>query len=106
MSFAALLEQADRAVLNGPLGGAVTYTPTVGDAETVRGIFDATYTKVDAGEAGVSLTGPAVFLRIGDLPSDPVTDITATVTVGSQEYKVREAEPDGTGGVLLLLQRI
>jgi len=103
MTFSALLERADVAV-RGILGGTVNYAPSVGIAVDVTGIFDAVYVKVDAGEAGVSSTGPAVFLRLEDLPSDPTTD-AATVTVAGIAYSIREAEPDGQGGVLLLLHK-
>lgn len=104
MSFADLLEAADDAARE-TLGEDVTYTPGVGGAETVRGIFDAAYTKMDAGHAGVSATVPAVFLRIEDLPSDPNDDTDCRITAGGTVYKVREAEPDGQGGVVCFLQR-
>lgn len=86
------------------LGGDITYTPGAGSAVSVRGIFDAAYVRVDIGQAGVSSAGPAVFLRVEDLPTDPETD-SATVTVGAVEYEIRECQKDGQGGVLLLLHR-
>ncbi len=104
MGFAELLTVADVAV-RGQLGGDVTYNPTSGDPVTVDGIFDAAYVLVDAGQPGISSSGPAVFLTVADLPSDPDTDTTATVTVASVEYTIREARPDGMGGIVLLLHR-
>jgi hypothetical protein len=105
MSFAALLQSVDETTRE-KLGEDVVYTPGVGDAETVRGIYDAAYTRVDAGNAGASSSTPAVFLRLSDLSSDPSDDTACRVTAGGTEYKVREAEPDGQGGVLLFLQRV
>lgn len=104
MDFTAHIQRVNATVIGGPTGGPVTYTPGVGATVNVRGVFDALYVKVDAGNAGVSSSGPAVFLRLSDLPSDPSDDLSARVTVGVTEYKVREAQPDGMGGVHLLLQ--
>jgi len=104
MDFAAHIQRVDAVVMGGPTGGPVIYTPGMGAAVNVRGVFDAIYVKVDAGNTGVSGSGPAVFLRLSDLPSDPSDDVSARVTVAAVEYKVREAEPDGMGGVRLLLQ--
>lgn len=104
MDFLAHLAKADRAV-QGVLGGAVTYTPGTGAAVEVRGVFDAAYVRVDAGQPGVSSCGPAVFLRLADLPSDPRTDEDATVTAEGVVYCAREVQPDGLGGVILHLHR-
>lgn len=101
MGFSDLLAQADVAATQ-HLGGAVSYTTGLGATVSVQGIFDAAYVLVDAGQAGVSSCGPAVFLRLADLPSDAIDD-EPTITVDAVEYEVREAKPDGQGGVLLLL---
>lgn len=104
MTFADLLSGADRVALQ-HLGDSVGYVSGDGRAVSVRGIFDAAYVKADAGQAGVSSVGPAVFLRLADLPSNPGEDGAAAITVGGVEYRVREAQPDGHGGILLQLQR-
>jgi hypothetical protein len=104
VSFASLLAQVDDAATQ-HLGGVVTYATGAGASVAVEGIFDAAYVLVDANEAGVSSSGPAVFLRVADLPSDPTVD-SPTVTVASVVYEVREAKPDGLGGVLLLLHKV
>lgn len=102
MDFGAHLARTDATMLT-HLGGPVTYTPGAGAAVDVRGIFDALYVNVEAGEAGVSSCGPAVFLRLVDLPSDPRTDPAARVTVAGVAYRPHTIEPDGQGGVRLLL---
>lgn len=102
MDFAAKLVIADRTARD-HLGGLVTYTPGAGAAVQVQGIFDALYQRVDAGQPGVSSSGPAVFLTLADLPSNPVTDTAATVTVDGTTYTQAEAMPDGQGGVLIRL---
>jgi len=101
MTWPTLLAAADRAVLQ-HLGGLVTYAPADGEPVEVTGIFDRAYVRADVGQAGVSGAGPAVFLRLSDLPADPEND-DPTITVEGVAYRVREAEPDGQGGVRLLL---
>lgn len=103
MSFSALLAAADRAALQ-HLGGPVRYAPSAGAPVDVSGIFDAAYVRVDAGQAGVVSSGPAVFLRLSDLPTDPEED-EPTITVDGATFRVREPQKDGLGGVLLLLHR-
>ena len=103
MSFDALLATADRAVLQ-TLGCAVGYTSSAGEARSVRGVFDAAYVKVDAGQPGVSTCGPAVFLSLTDLPSDAADDDPA-ISIAGVAYRVREAKPDGLGGILFLLHK-
>ena len=105
MVFTDLLVTADVAVRD-TLGGTVTYTPTVGVATDVVGIFDAVYVRVDLGNPGVSSQGPSVWLILDDLPSDPYTDTTATVTVDGVTYSAHEVQPDGLGGVRLLLHKV
>jgi hypothetical protein len=103
MGWATHLATADRAVM-GILGGPVLYGPSAGEALEVRGIFDAVHVKVDAGTAGVSSAGPAVFLCLADLPTDPEDD-DPTITVAGTAYRVREVQRDGPGGVVLLLHK-
>lgn len=103
MNFRALLAAADVVILT-QLGeeSLVTYTPSVGAPVNVRGIFDSAYVLVDAGEAGASSSGPAVFLKLAGLPSDPRED-EAHITVNGKVYTIRETKPDGADGVLILL---
>ncbi len=105
MSFADLLTVADVAV-RGRLGGNVTYTPTVGVAVTVDGIFDRAYERLDLGNPGVSSYGPGVFLTLTDLPSNPAVDTTATVTVSGVTYLPYEYAPDGLGGIVLHMHEV
>jgi hypothetical protein len=105
VTFAAILGAADRAVLQ-HLGGTVRYVPGVGPAIDVRGVFEASYVRADAGDAGVASSGPVVFLQLADLPLDPAED-DPTITVEGVSYKLREPpRKDGAGGVLLFLHRI
>lgn len=105
MAFTDLVERADLAV-RGHLGGTVTYSPSVGAPVEVAGVFDAAYVRVDLGQIGVSSSGPAVFLRRSDLPSDPELDAGATVTAKGTVYTIHEVQPDGEGGGVLLLLHV
>lgn len=104
MSFSSLLAARD-ATVRDVLGQSITYTSGAGTVATVSGVFDAHYVRVDAGQAGVATVGPAVFLGLADLPSDPVADASVRVTVGGVVYAAHEVEPDGLGGVVMLLHR-
>lgn len=103
MGFAELLAVADRAVRD-HLGATIRYRPEFGDPVDVRGIFDATYLRADVGMAGVATCGPAVFLRLEDLPTDPTKD-NPLITVNGVNYRRKEAHRDGQGGVVLFLMR-
>jgi hypothetical protein len=104
MGWATLLAMTDRATL-GQLGGPVTYTPASGPSVEVSGIFDAAFVPVDAGGVAViGTSGPAVFVRLADLPTDPETD-NPVITVAGQDYTVREVHPDGTGVAVILLHK-
>lgn len=104
MAFDELIAAADRAVL-GHLGGvSVIYAPEVyspggGAPVTVQGLFDANFTLfTNEGE----IRGPAVFLRLEDLPTNPDED-NPVLTIGDKCYRVRARQLDGLGGVHLVL---
>jgi hypothetical protein len=106
LAFTDLLEHADVSV-RGLLGGTVTYSPSVGAPVTVSAVFDAAHVRVDLGQiSAASSVGPAVFVRLSDLPSDPETDTGARVTNAGVVYTIHEVKPDGLGGAHLLLHRI
>lgn len=106
MSFADLVAVTDRAV-QGLLGGVeVTYAPAVGAPVQVTGMFDENYLLVIPGDAGVEQVGPALFVRLEDLPIVPEDD-DPTITIDGKIYRVRERQTDGAagGGIRLLLHR-
>jgi hypothetical protein len=103
MSFADLIAQTDRAVQEHLGGVTVTYAPEVGDAVEVTGIFDAAFMLVAPGNSSVEQAGPAVWLRLEDLPVHPDDD-EPTLTIDGQDYTVRERQTDGPdGGTIRLL---
>lgn len=73
---------------------------TYNSATTVNGIFDREY-----GEAlgnVVEGTTPVFLCALADLPS---VDHDDTLLIDATTYKVKGVEPDGTGVVLLRLEK-
>ena len=105
MAFADLIAGVDRAAQKLLGGETVIYHPAIGEPVNVTGIFDAQFV-LDKGDgnAGVETLGPAVFLRLEDLPADPEQD-EPTLTIGGVDYRVIEHRPDGLGGIVLALRR-
>jgi hypothetical protein len=104
MGFAAAIVAADAVVL-GHLGSvSVEYQPTSGDPVTVQGIFDENYVLLEAGHGGVQQVGPAVSLRVSELPVAPEND-DPVLTIGGRLYRVREHQPDSLRGMSLFLLR-
>lgn len=112
MSFADLVAAADRIAMDAfgdkdESGEPVqmTYAPAVGAPVPVTGIFDEQYVLAKgSADAGVETIGPAVFLRLEDLPVDPEDD-EPTLTIRGDDYRVTERRPDGMGGIVLALRR-
>lgn len=103
--FADLFPTMDRDMLDS-LGGPVIYQPELGAAVTVTGIFDAPYVLAQGvGETGVEAARPRVFLLLVDLPIDPELD-DPTITIGEVDYHVFERQPDGVGGIVLVLSTV
>ena len=98
---------ADRLVFldAGEFGDSATYTLSAGGAITVDGIFDKEFREVVEAEFGVGIaTHPAGYtMREADLPAgygDGDTLLVKTIT-----YTIRAHELDGTGMVVLRLEK-
>jgi hypothetical protein len=103
MAFADLIGIVDRLV-NQHVGETVRCSRWGVDPwVSVRGVFSAQYQIGQALDTGVMSSSPAVFVRVADLPVDPDSDETLIVERGGTQYRVRESQKDGDGGVLLLL---
>jgi hypothetical protein len=104
MAFPDLVATAGRAALQHLGGEAVIYAPGEGDPVTVTGIFDASYTRVESGTGDVESVGPAVWVVLDDLPTDPEED-DPILTIAGKTYTVAERQRDGLGTIRLLLHR-
>lgn len=104
-SFDELVSAVDRATMR-VFGERVpvVYEPEDGAPVEVTGIYDEQYVLAKgAAEAGVETLGPAVFIRLEDLPADPEED-EPTLTIRGKTYRVTERRPDGMGGIVLALR--
>lgn len=111
MDFPSLLAAADQAAL-AHLGGAVHYVSASGVEADVRGVFDnADDNALVQGQEVIS-SGPRVFLRVDDLPTDPPIDPAnepkgyPRIVVGDVTYSTRDVRKDGQGGMVLLLSEV
>ncbi len=105
-AFAALVLQMDRAATAHLGGQPVIYAPETGAPVTISGVFDELYVLAKGEpDTGVGVLGPAVFLRLEDIPVDPEVD-DPILTIGGLDYEVIERRPDGLGGIVLPLRRV
>lgn len=105
-AFAALIENVDRDAQRLLGGEPVIYQPKGGTAVLITGIFDSVFVLAEGNaHAGVESRGPAVFLRLDDIPSDPELD-DPTLTIRGLNYRVVERMPDDVGGIVLVLRLI
>jgi hypothetical protein len=89
--FFSTAEFADNATLNGV---------------AVAGIFDNGYDHAGVGLAGMSSSQPMFTLPASSVPAGSVGKALVVLTgVGIGAYQVVESQPDGTGMVILLLER-
>jgi hypothetical protein len=89
--FLSTAEFADTATLNGA---------------GVTGIFDNGYDHAAAGLSGMSSSQPAFTLPASSVPAGSVGKALVVSTgIGAGNYQVVESQPDGTGMVVLLLER-
>lgn len=104
MTWAAHIARIDDAARRHLGGVVVTYASQHAAPVEVEGLFDAQYVLADTGRADVEQAGPAVWLRLSDLPVHPDDD-EPLLTIEGRTYTVRERQPDGAGGIRLLLHR-
>ena len=72
-----------------------------GVGQPVYGIFDDAHAVGDVGELGMSTTHPTLLLPSAQVPA-AVRGMQ--VQVAGQHYTVEDAQPDGTGMTLLVLE--
>ncbi len=107
MSFANLMSGVDRDVVDVVGGEPVIYHPQAGPAVTgIFGIFEDSFLLVQgAADDGVETKVPTLFLRLGDLPTDPRID-TPTFTIRGLSYRIWKRQPAEFGSILLWLRKI
>jgi predicted permease len=95
------------APLENVFGEPVQYTPAVGTAFQVTGIFDEAYKEVDlAGGMGVTTVMPVVGVRLSQFSNLPKQGDQLTILRTAATYAVKEVRPDSHGSVLLMLNYV
>lgn len=74
-----------------------TYTPQVGGAVVIKGVFDKEYVE----PLGVTSSGPAFTTRTANVPNPKHGE---TLLVNGTTYRIVTPQPDGLGVTVLLLQ--
>lgn len=106
MAFSDLVAMAHRAAQVHLGSSHVTYAPSVGAPVTITGMFQDPHALAQGDQSpGVETLCTSVFLRLEDLPTDPLTD-NPTITVAGVSYHVDGRDPDGMGGILLSLRKV
>lgn len=106
MAFPDLAAAADR-VVQATLGVVATWQSDEWGDALVPGVFDEAYELADPSGAGVESLGPTLSaVRASDLPAHVDDDPDARLIIGEKRYRVVERQPDGMGGLRLLLHRI
>lgn len=96
---------ADLAIFFGidDFGDAATYTPLVGAAVTVNGIFDNPQASRTVTEnMDITAPSPQFVCRTSDLPSVAEGD---AIAIRSVNYTIRAVLTDGTGVTTLMMER-
>lgn len=106
--FAPLMQRTNLTVI-GRLANAVGNIERDGvGVGAVSGLFDANYVKLDVGVIGAASAKPAFTVRDEALPeqwrADPVGALVVLQDVGA--FIVAEAEADGAGTTVLLLEKL
>jgi len=98
-----LANRALRAVV-GVMGQPITYSRG-GQATTAKGVYQASHVGLDP-ETGVRVnsTQPVLLVNRADLPFNPRQG--DTVEVAGILFQVRDPQPDGHNGWLLMLNRV
>lgn len=111
--FAERVAAMDRAAMELLGGVPVIYQPEIGapvsvtpSGQPLLGIFDEQFVLAKGSiEAGTEALGPAVFMRLEDLPVEPELD-KSTLIIGGRLYKGRERHRDGFGGIVFELRGV
>lgn len=100
---------ADRLVFLGEdgFGTVALYRPLTGAEHDVPGIFDDAYLVSSGAEAGVAGTAPVFTCRADDLAqlAAGAAVYDDELVLASVTYLVKQIQPDGTGMVMLLLEK-
>jgi hypothetical protein len=86
-------------------GETVSYTPKGHAPVSIPGIFSDAFVSVDPGSGvAVTSTGPAVGIKLADLPQ-ALTNKGDKCVIRGTSYTVFDVQKDGQGGATLILKK-
>jgi len=97
------------ALVNGPIlaafGEAVIYRPANARAFTLQGVVDRHASRVvfDQGGTPTSVLAPQLYARLNAFPAGVAPAAGDEVEARSAIFQVVDLQPDGLGGILLVL---
>lgn len=72
----------------------------------MQGEFSREFLEVSSGESGVASSSPLIRLPTSNVPASPVgLPLAITQGQGVGNWKIAQAEPDGAGETVLLLEK-
>lgn len=97
--LASLVQSATRDAF----GSSVVYTRTGGTSVSLRAVFDRVFeeTQIGGGMVGTANRRATLDVKLSDLSFYPASG--DSVSVDGLSYTVEALEPDGQGGILLVL---
>lgn len=95
-------ERAARKAIDA-FGDSAEYAPVSAPSYPLAGVFTNAHTEVQPGQSGYSTTRPAFDVRLADMEDEPRQ--RDRLTVGGVEYEVWDHQPNGQGGIRLLLRK-
>ena len=98
------LDDFNAAFFDGSFDEEIIYTPSGGQARSVRAIFDNEYQAAQFAEAKAEIesSGPRVTCREADVAGVAHGD---TLSIRGVTYSAAEVHPDGMGLVVLILSK-
>ena len=98
------LDDFNASLFDGSFDEEIIYTPSGGQARSVRAIFDNEYQAAQFAQADAEIeaSGPKATCREADMAGVAHGD---TLQVRGVTYSVAEVHPDGTGLVVLILSK-
>jgi hypothetical protein len=94
------IEESVLGLTNLIIGRSATYTPTVGTASAISGVFDNAFVDIN----GTTLLRPVFRIRLSDLAAKPKK--SDQVLIDAVAYIVIDSQEDGYGGSSLVLQKV
>ncbi len=83
------------------LGDDVVFIPSTGGSFAIKAAFEAEYYQINAG-SGVESASPALICNEVDIPN---YNHGGRIVVNDCSYRIVNAQPDGAGQVVLILQQ-